>query len=325
MAHSPSSHDHAHDAGHDHEQHELIPYIVKPRPDSGLYNGKLGIWLFLASEVMLFGGLFSSYIFLRLGAEHWPYQEILDIPLGLFNTAVLICSSITMVMAWAAVKRRRFGSFLTPGTYQFYMALTIGCAAIFLGVKSKEYNDKFVHYGVFIKKAAFAKYEGALHEANAGTKEYTTIEAYEITGHLHGTVDRKKITEQKFLEIIPDAKKGGHGHGGDAPKEVTVKPHGGGGSSDHGTPIKIDTEDIVRWGNFIPKYSTFFAIYFTMTGLHALHIIGGMLVLTYLATFGANLYKENPEWLANRVEVTGLFWHFVDLVWIFLFPVLYLL
>ena len=49
-----------------------IPYTVKNRPDTGLYNGKLGIWLFLASEVMLFGGLFSAYIFLRTGVESWP-------------------------------------------------------------------------------------------------------------------------------------------------------------------------------------------------------------------------------------------------------------
>ena len=67
-------------------------------------------------------------------------------------------------------------------------------------------------------------------------------------------------------------------------------------------------------------------IYFTHTGLHVLHIIGGLVVLIYLWTRQADkMWKENPDLLANRIEVTGLYWHFVDLVWIFLFPILYLL
>src|SRR6266704_3218176 len=82
-----------------------IPYTVQPRPDTGLFNAKVGIWLFLASEVMLFGALFSSYILLRVGADpvNWPHG-LLNIPIGTFNTAVLITSSITVVMAWASLK-----------------------------------------------------------------------------------------------------------------------------------------------------------------------------------------------------------------------------
>src|SRR5476649_1963946 len=107
-----------------------IPYTVQPRPDTGLYNAKLGIWLFLASEVMLFGGLFSGYIFLRLGSDNWPHG-VLDVKLGTFNTIVLISSSITMVMAWASLKMRNFGNF------RMWMSITIACGFIFLGVKSK--------------------------------------------------------------------------------------------------------------------------------------------------------------------------------------------
>ena len=64
--------------------HMEIPFTVRPRPDTGLYNGKLGVWLFLASEVMLFGALFSSYILLRVGSTEWPrgYDE-LSVPLAL--------------------------------------------------------------------------------------------------------------------------------------------------------------------------------------------------------------------------------------------------
>ena len=76
-----------------------IPYTVEARPDTGLTNGKLGIWLFLASEVMLFGALFSTYIILRIGSTVWPHGA-LNVPLGAVNTVLLICSSVTMVLAF---------------------------------------------------------------------------------------------------------------------------------------------------------------------------------------------------------------------------------
>src|SRR5574342_406976 len=89
-----------------------IPFTVAARPDTGLFNAKMGIWLFLASEVMLFGALFSSYILLRVGADpaNWPHG-LLNIPIGTFNTAVLITSSVTVVMAWASLKMKQFGRF----------------------------------------------------------------------------------------------------------------------------------------------------------------------------------------------------------------------
>jgi len=79
-----------------------IPYTVKARPDTGLYNAKLGIWLFLASEIMLFGAMFSAYVLLRVGAEpnQWPTgSDILSVPIATVNTIILITSSITMVMS----------------------------------------------------------------------------------------------------------------------------------------------------------------------------------------------------------------------------------
>jgi cytochrome c oxidase subunit III len=192
-----------------------IPYTVEERPDSGLANGKLGIWLFLASEVMLFGALFSTYIILRTGATEWPHGE-LNVPLGAFNTVLLISSSVTMVMAWAMLKLHNWSR------HRLYLAATFVLAGIFLVNKYFEYSDHL------------AKGEG-------------------------------------------------------------------------------------------PWHSTFLAIYFTLTGLHGLHIVGGMVVMAYLLGPGAKLWKTNPDQFTNRIEYTGLYWHFVDLVWIFLFPVLYLL
>ena len=192
-----------------------IPYTVEERPDSGLTNGKFGIWLFLASEVMLFGALFSTYIILRQGAVEWPHGE-LNIWLGMANTFILIGSSVTMVMSWANFKMGNFSK------GRMFLLLTFVLAGIFLVNKYFEYADHF------------ARGEG-------------------------------------------------------------------------------------------PSHSTFLAIYYTLTGLHGLHIIGGMVVMAYLLVPGTGLWKRNPEQYTGRIEYTGLYWHFVDLVWIFLFPILYLL
>ena len=192
-----------------------IPYTVTPRSDSGLFNAKMGIWLFLASEVMLFGALFTTYILLRIGSPEWPRGE-LNIPLATVNTIVLISSSITMVMAWASLMSNEFGKF------RMYMGLTWLAGVVFLVIKGFEYGAHF------------------------------------SSGEL-------------------------------------------------------------------PGKSTFLAIYFTMTGLHGLHVVGGMIVNGYLLGPGSKMWKTDPERFTNRVEISGLFWHFVDLVWIFLFPVLYLL
>lgn len=89
--------------------------------------------------------------------------------------------------------------------------------------------------------------------------------------------------------------------------------------------MTIEKKDIAFYSNFTPKFNTYFAIYFALTGLHGLHVLAGAIVLSHFMIFGKRIYLKNPEHLANRVETGGLFWHFVDLVWIFLFPLLYLM
>ncbi len=118
-----------------------IPYTVEPRPDTGLYNAKLGVWLFLASEVMLFGALFSALILLRTGATSWPHgYEVLNVPLATINTMVLITSSVSMVMSWAAL---RLGDF---GKYRKWMGLTFLLGLVFMVIKTIEYAAKFEHH-----------------------------------------------------------------------------------------------------------------------------------------------------------------------------------
>src|SRR6201984_1749656 len=132
-----------------------IPYTISTRPDTGLWNAKLGIWLFLASEVMLFGGLFSAYVFSRVSSDpgYWPHG-LLNVPVGTMNTAILIASSVTVVLAWAALKMRQWKAYLG------YMLATIICGTVFLVVKlSYEWPAKFEHFGIFVSKDAAPKYE----------------------------------------------------------------------------------------------------------------------------------------------------------------------
>ncbi len=194
-----------------------IPYTYENHPETGIYNAKVGIWLFLASEVMLFGALFTSYILLRVGAPTWPHGwELLNIPLATINTVILISSSITMVMSWASLMLKDFKK------YKLYMGATVLLGLSFLVIKGFEYGAKFSH-------------------------------------HLY------------------------------------------------------------------PSTDNFYATYFTLTGLHMVHVIGGIIVNLYFWGPGSKMWHTQPKQFTNRIEVAGLYWHFVDLVWIFLFPALYLL
>jgi cytochrome c oxidase subunit III len=348
-----------------------IPYETTARPDTGLYNAKLGIWLFLASEVMLFGGLFSAYIFLRMGADdgYWP-TGLLNVPVGTMNTAILIASSVTVVLAWAALKMRQWAQ------YKLYMGITIVCALVFLIVKvAYEWPEKYQHFGAFIKKDKWEQYEdylGNKHilEHNLNHKKKVPPRA-EITGHLHAVeVTGPKEALDRFagehhLDVTPAKADPAHGHDAKEPVYLVGAHHGmsPGTAEDllkingvkpvafevqldavnadpksddnlkaHFIPRKrsdkvatIKAEDISSWSAFVPKHSSYFAVYFTITGLHGLHVLGGAIVFIYFFFCGETLYRKNPEHMANRIEVSGLFWHFVDLVWIFVFPIFYLL
>jgi heme/copper-type cytochrome/quinol oxidase subunit 3 len=203
----------------------LIPHVTEPHPVTGLNNGKLGTWLFLASEVMLFGALFSTFVLLRINAPAWPRgQDVLNVPLGTLNTLILIGSSVTMVLAYA---NARLGDL---GKFKLWMGSTLALALAFMVVKAFEYGAKF-HHG---------------HYPWSGWPEQDS-------------------------------------------------PCG------------------------------FYAVYFTMTGLHGLHVLGGVVVNAFFLFPGSRMFHTERERFVGRIECAGLYWHFVDLVWIFLFPSLYLL
>ena len=302
-----------------------IPFTSKPRPDTGIYNSKLGIWLFLASEVMLFGALFSAYILLRVGAPEGTWVHgLLNIPIGTFNTAVLITSSVTVVLSWAALQVGNFGR------YKFYQAITILCALAFLAIKSYEYREKFLHHEVWLNHKIKVTHGNEEVETDRliGHIEYEGHHQYFWnTKRLKGTPEEKDkdgkvikaaVPPVESFKMIPDAF-----HYTMTPKELAHaraeskgKPH---------EAIEIKASDVKRLSAFVPSHSTYFAVYFTLTGLHGLHVLGGAIVIFYIWGPGAKMWKTDPQRYMNRVEVSGLFWHFVDLVWIFLFPVIYLL
>jgi cytochrome c oxidase subunit 3 len=265
-----------------------IPYTIENRPDTGIYNAKLGIWLFLASEVMLFGGLFSAYVLLRVGAEPgtWPHGW-LDVKLGTINTIILALSAITTLLAWAACKVRQFGKF------KFFHACTIMLGLSFLCLHMYEYHDEWTHYEIQLTNGKIA--DGHLAEKSEDfdlAKKTGTLKLEE--GRI--VDDSKELADLR----TPEARAAKH------------------------EDITLQAADIKSMENYSPRHNTFTAIYFTITGLHGLHVLGGTLVIFYLWGPGSRMYKTDPERYTNRIEVSGLFWHFVDLVWIFLFPVLYL-
>lgn len=290
-----------------------IPYVSEPRKDTGLYNAKVGIWLFLASEVMLFGGFFSAYILLRVGAVEgtWP-TELLNVPIGTFNTLVLIISSVTVVMAWSALKLKNFQQ------YRIYQGITILCAATFLGVKTFEYRDKFTHYDVVMTNGT--RVDGHLVEKT---------DDHIVLSHPVSYPAEKGIAYRPTAIALMEEGEGAEHGGSEADahvegtegEEAHAEEHGDG----HGHDMTIAMSDIEKMTNWGPWANTYFAIYFTMTFLHGLHVLGGALLIAYYWGPGAKMWKTDPERYTNRVEVSGLFWHFVDLVWIFLFPILYLL
>src|SRR5437899_902947 len=289
-----------------------ILYTVVARRDTGLWNAKVGIWLFLASEVMLFGGLFSAYVFLRLDASlgDWPHG-LLNVPVGTMNTAILIASSVTVVMAWASLKMRRFRA------YWWYMLVTILCGVIFLTVKLVyEWPQKFEHFGAFIKKEALEKYEPYL--GNHHLAEKGLAPRIEISGHLHNHEALHDENVKEYEIALDPVNADPTNPAMDRPHFLYVPPTE--------KIAKIDKADVERATMFLPTHSAYFASYFTITGLHGLHVLAGVLVFIYMwLPVSKRLYQRNPEHLANRVEVSGLFWHFVDLIWIFVFPLFYLL
>jgi cytochrome c oxidase subunit 3 len=205
-------------------------------------TAKQGVWTFLVTEIVMFGGLFVGYIIF-----HHIYPEVFrigstftDWRMGAANTVVLLTSSLTMALSIYYIQTNKTKVAMN------YMLITVACGAIFMCIKYVEYSHK-LHMGL----APGAWFHGNMPE---------------IVEHVHDKLPS--------VEKIPD------------------------------------------------NLALYFSFYFMMTGLHGIHVMGGMGLIMW-CWFRARRGDFSPSYY-TAVEGVGLFWHLVDLVWIYLFPLLYL-
>ncbi len=387
------------------ENHDAGHAPLHYQPALPLRNGKTCMWLFLSTEIMFFAALIGTYIVLRFGANSWPRPHDVHLlePIGAFNTFVLICSSVTIVLCLEAARINK------TQQAKMWMLLTLTLGVLFLLVKAYEYNSKFAH-GIYPRKpqslihekanlyyaAACRKVladkqaqiesrrdaEGKLSEqdqreadlcaslvggmvrwAEVGAARANTIaerQSYldqlaSIIYPLHGAneslhqqleKEQAKVTQelgdlQAEQQRLTHERESLQQNQGDPQRMAEIgqqldrlplrigllearqkalpflQEH-----SEHGLNHYFKEEGGLRpWLTLpmmIPSGNMWANTYFLLTGFHALHVLVGLIVFALAMTITLNAAK------AGFVENIGLYWHFVDLVWIFLFPLLYL-
>jgi cytochrome c oxidase subunit 3 len=280
-------HEHYHPPGLQHQFEDM-----KQQEESV----SIGMWLFLAQEIMFFGGLFTAYLVYRwrfpmafaAGSNH------LDAFWGGLNTLVLIVSSLTMALT---VYYARLGN---RNMQVILIILTMFFGSVFLGVKAIEYSDKYNHGLVPVTGLN----RHVKPSADAAHSEGAAAPCWE---HGHGEEHEYVNPKGDFQWQDCSLAKMAQDHNFLTESEKI-------GYFSNGQPDQNKFRDKVR---------IFYWLYFAMTGLHALHMVIGLVLMSWLLykafrnTFSAEYYMP--------VEMSGLYWHFVDIVWIFLFPLLYLL
>jgi cytochrome c oxidase subunit 3 len=308
--------------------------------------GKLGMWLFLVQEILFFSGLFCAYAIYRANhPEIFVYADhFLDRKLGAINTCVLIFSSFTV--AWsvraAQLNQRKLSALL--------LFITLLCAGGFLGIKYVEYSHKW-HDGLLWGKNFKPSGEAAELEEEAQKARTAEVRAGETVGPkgepgganaqgggLAQSMNRNEPGEAQPMgqQLPPPGAKTTPAPAGAAKPDVRPanpaappavpplspqeEPRSPAAFDEHPSGPPAQHEDVLSRPNNV---HIFFGIYFVMTGLHAIHVIVGMGVIIWiiLRTLRGDF---NDQYFAP-VEYTGLYWHLVDLVWIYLFPLLYLI
>jgi cytochrome c oxidase subunit III len=316
----PHDHGHGHSGGHgdDHHGHIHLQY----QPGLPLTRGKLIMWLFLSTEIMFFAALLGSYIVLRFGAAVWPkpHHVHLSEPIGAFNTFVLICSSVTIVLALEAAKANK------TGAAKLWMWATLLLGTLFLGVKGYEYQAKFSHgifpwapHGLIHERPDL--YYGSAVRARLGEpaiidrlKELDEAPAESLT------VDQRAARSalQDIRKLLADPNQQAFEMAVVADQIAPLPAEGSGG---HGEGHAHGINDAFPWLRLpivIPGGNMWASTYFLLTGFHAIHVAVGLLVFAIMCTWTLDKRRS------GAIENAGLYWHFVDLVWIFLFPLLYL-
>ncbi|RLS77541.1 MAG: heme-copper oxidase subunit III [Planctomycetota bacterium] len=317
IQHGHDGHGHGDGHGDGHHGHVTLQY----QPGLPLSRGKLIMWLFLSTEIMFFAALLGSYVVLRFGAPVWPkpHHVHLSEPIGAFNTFVLICSSVTIVLALEAARVNK------AGLAKAWMVATFLLGGLFLGVKGYEYQAKFSHgiypwaprgliyerpdlyYGSAVRaRLGEAAMIDRLKELNEKPADQLSADELAARTRLQQVQKMVMSSDQQAFDmavvadqVMPLPAEGAHGgHGG---------AHG--------------LNDVFPWLRLpivIPGGSMWASTYFLLTGFHAIHVIVGLIVFGIMLTWTLNAKR------AGAIENAGLYWHFVDLVWIFLFPLMYL-
>jgi cytochrome c oxidase subunit III len=275
-------------------------------------SATIGMWMFLAQEIMFFGGAFTVYLVFRskfptafaAGSNH------LDMWWGLLNTIVLIVSSLTMALAVRAAQKSNRNQQVV------FIILTMILGATFLMVKAIEYTDKYNHGLVPVSGLNRRAYPSENHSPTQHKEEPKG----ETKSEGHSAIDSPKFEKVATAE-------GGNEHQYENPNGVFQWNQDDTNLLSHATnyekKIYYKADGSFNKEAYAGKVQIFYLIYFAMTGLHALHMIIGLGIMSWLlwmawrGAFTAEYYTP--------VEISGLYWHFVDIVWIFLFPLLYLL
>ncbi|HWB11024.1 MAG TPA: heme-copper oxidase subunit III [Pirellulales bacterium] len=306
MAIAADSH---HLAGHDSHGHGHPPKL-QYHPGLPISNGKLFMWLFLSTEIMFFAALIGVYIVIRFGAPVWPmtHEVHLSEPIGAFNTFVLICSSVSVVLALEAAKVNR------ADQAKMWIIVTLVLGSVFLGVKLYEYNAKFAH-GIFPQYPRSRIYEKP--DAYFGSAVRARATAL-LTKYKENPQDATKYADR--ISLLERLKAEAEAASADEHKlarlgaEIMPMPVD---ESAHASGLN-DEYPWLKMPVVIPGGNMWASTYFLLTGFHALHVLVGLIVFGILA-----MKTLDVAW-AGAIENIGLYWHFVDLVWIFLFPLLYL-
>ena len=313
--------------GHDeHHSPHLAHHFASPQQQS--YSGKLGMWLFLVQEVLFFSGLFCAYAVYRANhPEIFVYAHYyLDTTMGAINTAVLIFSSFTMALAVRAAQKSQ------QGTLVVCLILTILCAFTFMGIKYVEYSHKWkdgLLWGHHYDPAYPPPVDG--HGGEHGTAHGEAEDDAHAEHAAESTDgDHAADTETEADENAAKPENEASETSSEAPDaNIPITPATATGTQ-LPKPGVATTETVAVAGPLArpaepsPKnVQIFFGIYFMMTGLHGIHVVAGIIVLVWLLR--RSIRGDFSSEYNAPVDLVGLYWHLVDLVWIYLFPLLYLI
>ncbi|MFV0444552.1 MAG: heme-copper oxidase subunit III [Planctomycetaceae bacterium] len=309
---------------HSHAVAPSAPKMGIPIP-----NSKLGMWLFLGTEIMFFTAFIGTYIVLYFGTPNWPTDTHLThivIWAGGLNTFVLLASSYFVVVAHEAMVNKQYSRARQYLTYTFVLAF------LFLGIKGYEYYGKFQNNIL----------PGRVAETPQDAINRLLAQSQGVADRwINDLVPGNEPAVTKFTKAGTDAKSA------DAGELQAVQSLNGAINGENGLRQQIHEntltlekaqawydDQITREGygshlasqldkpeHIIPAGNIFASTYFLMTGFHAIHVIVGMILFALALKEGSRLDGKWTDWVEN----SGLYWHFVDLVWIFLFPLIYII